>query len=162
MNYALALTSVGFGLFASATACSLVPYTILYCYVGSASKDIMQTIRGGTAGGDVRVKIAASVASVLLFLALLVYLAVLLKRALAKAAANRKAQEAFEFDAVATLVPLEKPTDSAQDSFDPHWDGSKVSVTIGGQHDGVMGIQQPLIAHTPTRSSSRHTPGRPG
>lgn len=40
MNYALALTSVGFSLFAAATAFAMIPYTALYCYVGAASKDI--------------------------------------------------------------------------------------------------------------------------
>lgn len=45
MNYALALTSVSWRLFACATVTATVPYTLLFTYVGSASSDALQ-VRG--------------------------------------------------------------------------------------------------------------------
>eukprot|EP00197_Chlamydomonas_leiostraca_P009190 CAMPEP_0202875774 /NCGR_PEP_ID=MMETSP1391-20130828/27895_1 /ASSEMBLY_ACC=CAM_ASM_000867 /TAXON_ID=1034604 /ORGANISM="Chlamydomonas leiostraca, Strain SAG 11-49" /LENGTH=343 /DNA_ID=CAMNT_0049557505 /DNA_START=44 /DNA_END=1075 /DNA_ORIENTATION=- len=160
MNYALALTSIGFSLFATATACSLVPYTVLYCYVGSASKDIMQTIRGGAAGGDVRVKIVASIASAVLFLALLVYLAVVLKRALAKAAAERQAHEAGEFDAIASIAPVEASAASAPKLEAPgKAAGGRLAVSIGVEPhgSGVSELEvQPLLRSPVSGRSIRH------
>lgn len=52
MNYLLSLTGVSAQLFALTTAAAMIPWTLFYVYLGSASKDIVATISGGGGGGS--------------------------------------------------------------------------------------------------------------
>ncbi|GAX80287.1 hypothetical protein CEUSTIGMA_g7725.t1 [Chlamydomonas eustigma] len=113
MNYAMALTPVTFDMFASATAVAMVPWVLLYIYLGSASKDIIVTMTGsggGSSDGDSSddssstsaansstswFNILLTAGSVLLGVFAVVYLGRVIKVAIAKAeAAERRRAEA--------------------------------------------------------------------
>ena len=51
MNYLLSLTGVSAKLFALTTAVAMIPWTLFYVYIGSASKDIVATLNGGGSSG---------------------------------------------------------------------------------------------------------------
>ena len=94
MNYCLALMSIKLSTYAIATACAVIPYTLLYAYLGSVSTDIIKTLSGGGSGDDDggdggggggTLRIAGLLASLLLFVGLVVYLGSVIKRAVAAA-----------------------------------------------------------------------------
>lgn len=51
MNYVLAMTATSISVFASATALAMIPWVLLYVYLGNASKDIVATLSGGGSEG---------------------------------------------------------------------------------------------------------------
>ncbi|KAG1678481.1 hypothetical protein FOA52_014512 [Chlamydomonas sp. UWO 241] len=98
MNYALSLTSVSLGVFCFATGSALIPWSLVYLYLGSASKDIVAMISGGGSkephgggddpdadGGTDWVSLIAGGASLALAVGAVAYLARVVKKAVDKA-----------------------------------------------------------------------------
>eukprot|EP00798_Chlamydomonas_sp_ICE-L_P001475 gene1475-32860_t len=88
MNYCLSLMSIEMSMFVIATAISLVPYTLLYAYLGSISSDIIKTLSGGgddsgdeESGTAKALRITGIAVSVLFFVGMVWYIGVVIKKA---------------------------------------------------------------------------------
>lgn len=142
MNYAMSLMSLTFDVFAAATFAAMIPWVLLYVYLGSASKDIVATLSGGGGGGDSGdgdsggfswLDLSLTAISIALGLAGVVYLGKVIKAAIAKAEAmGRREGGAFR---------------SSDGDDDPRGDGGAqgggeripllaVSLTAGGGGSG--------------------------
>ncbi len=84
-NYALSITSLPFRTFALVSSGALVPYSILYVSMGSASSNLVDVLhhKGGS-GGSSTTAIVTTIVSCLLGVVLAVYVIVVVKRALKK------------------------------------------------------------------------------
>lgn len=84
-NYALSITSLPFRTFALVSSGALVPYSILYVSMGSASSNLMDVLhhKGGS-GGSSTTAIVTTVVSCVLGVMLFAYVIVVVKRAFKK------------------------------------------------------------------------------
>ncbi|KAJ9517414.1 hypothetical protein QJQ45_016789 [Haematococcus lacustris] len=128
MNYALALTCMRLRLFALATALAMLPYTLLYTYVGSTSNNIIKTIQEGGKLGDARGQLAVVVVAGSLAIIAVLYVGLALKQAL-RAVAREEGMDGGEggggdedpaFLRPAEEVPLLAQTACQQLSAGPH------------------------------------------
>ena len=84
-NYALSITSLPFRTFALVSSGALVPYSILYVSMGSASSNLVDVLhhKGGS-GGSSTTAIVTTVVSCVLGVVLFAYVIIVVKRALKK------------------------------------------------------------------------------
>ncbi|KAJ9517200.1 hypothetical protein QJQ45_009146 [Haematococcus lacustris] len=115
-------------LFALATALAMLPYTLLYTYVGSTSNNIIKTIQEGGKLGDARGQLAVVVIAGSLAVIAVLYVGLALKQAL-RAVAREEGMDGGEggggeedpaFLRPAEEVPLLAQTACQQLSAGPH------------------------------------------
>lgn len=90
LNYALSLTSIDLLAFALSSAVSIIPYNVLFTYVGSMSSDVMHAVRGEN---NVEVNIYWVSVSLAMVTVVVLYSASIAKRSVAQALAEAEEAE---------------------------------------------------------------------
>lgn len=99
LNYVMSASPISLAGFALPSAAAAIPYTLLFCYMGSASNDLMAALQGG---GDMHVSMTWLIVSPLLLLASGAGVVLLMKRIMAST--TQAALVAAEFELPVTVA----------------------------------------------------------